>query len=172
MKSSCRIIVSKTCNYDCSYCCNKIPEVIEKFTPVSLGEMIDKLADYRDVCITGGEPCLGYNYLKTLLLATAADFLGKKVYLYTNGSYRIGTRLTKFLDGINVGYHSSQIRLGSFVENVRYLVNGHNIPVRIQVRDTDPDLAQLKTALSFATFRLWTLNECDKTEIEDWYIIK
>jgi len=210
MKKSCRILVGLTCNYKCEYCCNKIPEIISKFTPIKLKDL--DLEPYEDINISGGEiflknfgpnRTLPYNYnminmtdilykiqyQSVYLTDTPLDLKQrphlhqmfkmqpqprKNIFLYTNLSNlpRIpGTMLATMIAGWNIGFHPTQTDTDSFCERVKVLMNDGAKGVRVQCEDAEAWRLEGKD-LGGAEVKLWTRNVCDKSDIEDWFILE
>lgn len=105
MKDTARIIITESCNLQCSYCCNKNQQVQKLFHVCNLEDIY--LARYRNVCVTGGEPFLRPGIITQVVKAATAH--GCNVYLYTNGTLLTVRRARSVLDAgvntINVSIH-------------------------------------------------------------------
>ena len=75
-----RIIISLDCNLSCSYCCNEIPEVRNRFARKALDEI--NFSGYQNVVITGGEPFYRKDVLFRVLRRIPPE---KTIYMNTNG---------------------------------------------------------------------------------------
>lgn len=85
----CAIIFTRGCNFRCRYCHNPELVIPEKYAPeIPLSEIYNFLENRRGkldaVCITGGEPTLQPDLIKTMKKIKDMGFLVK---LDTNGSY-------------------------------------------------------------------------------------
>jgi organic radical activating enzyme len=162
---SLRLIITTDCNLSCEYCCNKIPEVNNKFIVKNLLSINFK--QYDSICITGGEPLLDIpNLMYTLNRCLDKNF-NANYYLYTNGlllTKRIFHTVSWF-DGINIGIHS-QGQLDKICNNLDLYCTYKNI--RFLVEDINyaefrfPENVNIKT---------WTRNQCNIPN-EDWILIK
>ena len=77
------------CNLKCNYCDTDFKDDnYEEFDTERLLERINRYSNYHSISLTGGEPLLSVDFLKTFLPRT-----GKKIYLETNA-----TLADKFLE--------------------------------------------------------------------------
>lgn len=170
MKSNARIIVGRACNYTCSYCCNKLPGMMQQFYPIdSSSELYWVIYSHDNICISGGEPLLQCNIDHTIGVACLAHELNKKIYVYSNMSVLPPPYLVDVVDGWSIGYHPSQVDVEVFVARVRELMAMGARGVRVLVEDKEEE--KLMPYFRYSTLKTWTRNQCDKTDIEDWYIL-
>jgi hypothetical protein len=168
-KTSCRILVGTACNYSCAYCCNKLPGMLDRFQKVTL-DQID-LSPYRDVCISGGEPLWYKNIPTTTAVLTKAKTLDKNVFVYTNLSILPPFMFIQHFAGWNVGFHPTQISdIGEFVYRLDYLLRSGAKGIRVQVEDVEVN--KLIDLIDPDLIKVWTRDNCDKTPIEDWFLLK
>jgi len=88
-----RLILTRKCNYSCSYCCNNIPEITNEIVSMTDQEIYNYLKyniNIKNVCITGGEIFLEKE-AENLIFIHLLLFLfpDKNFYFYTNGSHYI-----------------------------------------------------------------------------------
>lgn len=170
MKRNVRIIVGRACNYTCSYCCNKLDGMMEKFYPISNASELHWIVYSHDnICISGGEPLLQCNITHTMGIASLAKDLDKQVFVYSNMSVLPPLSLVNIVDGWSIGYHPTQVDEEVFVARVRELMAMGARGVRVLVEDVEAE--KLRPYFRFGTIKTWKRNQCDKQEIEDWYII-
>ncbi len=74
------------CNLRCSYC--DTTYAYEEGIDISVNEIVDKIEDYdyKNVCITGGEPLLQKNVYKLINLLKTKSY---KIFVETNGALNI-----------------------------------------------------------------------------------
>ena len=124
MKDTLRLILFLECNMSCSYCCNDNEINSKQFVQKSFEEI--DFTQYKNVCLTGGEPFLNRDMLYSSLLRIPSD---KNVYIYTNGTKMltkdastidfINSWRNDFIKGINIGVHTlDQLRAVPLVESV------------------------------------------------------
>ena len=160
-KKSLRLLITEECNFNCSYCCNKMPEVRRCFRYKKLNDI--NFREYDSICITGGEP---FKYLGRMsyVFWKAADFIQYQ-YLYTNGSLinRSNFKILRWFDGVSVGVHDElpvdQIQFLTALKNVRFLIDREKVG---RYRDIIPQ----------DRIKLYTLNDCNLTDREDWVVLK
>jgi organic radical activating enzyme len=136
MKQSCRILVGLSCSFKCDYCCNLIPQMIEKFSQIKMDDLAHILPKYPNVCISGGEPLLPIHTKRTTTIASLAK---GNVYIYTNlynWNHDIHSRLINTITGWNIGYHPSQISSGTFMNKLSGFLKWSPRHVRIMCEDT------------------------------------
>jgi molybdenum cofactor biosynthesis enzyme MoaA len=167
-KDTARILITSECNLNCSYCCNKIPEVQNKIKFVTYDEICN--FKYKNYCITGGEPILAFD--KLCKIVTQLKTVNKgNVYLYTNGlllNSGILAFLSNFIDGINVGVHEHKVTNQYFLDIYKEILrkcDSFNVPVRFYVEDKYKDSLDLN-----AEIHTWKRNECFNNTKEDWFI--
>jgi len=138
-----RILVSRRCNFQCSYCCNEIKEVKETINLTTMHELRNFLtlneSVIKNVCITGGEPFMDVNWKTTvnlcLLLSKYKDI---NVYAYTNGCSKYMIRkvttltglLGEQLKGLNVSYHDEYEKS---YDKLQFSLINKLVPVRLMV---------------------------------------
>ena len=168
MKRNCRLIVNLACNYSCPYCCNKIEGMLDKFTPIDLKDLMKTIAPYDNVCLSGGEPLIPSNIELVQYIAMRLKEMGKKVFVYTNLSCTPTHALVTIVDGWSVGFHPDQVDVEEFIS--RYIVLKAMKAKNVRVLAED-DKAHLLTTIDPRVVKTWKRNDCDKTSIEDWYIL-
>lgn len=167
----CRIIVSQSCNYNCSYCCNKIDGMIEQFVPINVNDIIRIASAYDSISLTGGETLMPTTINKVIHLAEIVKWqLFKKLYIYTNLHYLPNPHLISLADGWSIGFHPSQTNISDFEIRVFRLIAIGGKGVRVMVEQGKEHL--LANLVGAVEIKQWKMNECDKTNIEDWYRIK
>lgn len=104
-KKKARIIWTKTCQRDCSYCCNKYESVIAQMQPLT---DLTTLADRDEVIVTGGEPMLYPTKLIAFLKQVRKACPTSTLYLYTakldNGGNKT-EEIIDLVDGIHFTLH-------------------------------------------------------------------
>jgi molybdenum cofactor biosynthesis enzyme MoaA len=158
-----RLVVSWECNLSCWYCCNRIPSVQEKFVHHPI-ETID-FHKYATICLSGGEPLLAPDILKSILLRIPK---GKRVVLYTNGTLLTPTTATWLAEMgvqyINVGLHlphSYDLIITSCLDAVR------NTPIKIRFQAQDIYREILTNKYPNINLHFWKMNDCEMDN-EDW----
>lgn len=173
-KDTLRILVSWKCNLDCNYCCNKLESVRKEIRKVKLGDI--KWADYKVVCITGGEPLLFPDRVIEVCKSVAP---GTLVVLYTNG-IGLSSGVAKCfeyagINAVNVGVHPEDgwyPGLDHFIEYIYRSVSVANLKLRFHVQDRfRENVAQLEA--KGIEFRFWKMNDCereneDRVCVEGW----
>ncbi|MCA0447673.1 MAG: radical SAM protein [Bacteroidetes bacterium] len=166
MKDLLRLILFTECNLSCSYCCNENPAVNSKFEKKLLHEI--NFLEYKNICLTGGEPFLNFEILLEVLLEIPK---GIPVYIYTNGlliNENYCDILSDFcnIGALNVGlHHVNQIKsinpIIDEVFNVRYL---------IQDIRRDEFIRENPSRLNSINTKTWTLDACEMPN-EDWVLL-
>lgn len=169
-KKSLRLLITTDCNFSCSYCCNNLPEIKERFKLCTLDDICNPefTNQYSDICLTGGEPLLNIGLIKQL-----CEKLSDKhtIFLYTNGEFLTMTLLNYLSDigisKVNIGLHENRIAL-YFAESSPFLLDSR---IRFSVEDIHISnyLRVLETNYP-GKFTIWRRNEC-KGKNEDWYIL-
>ncbi len=168
MKNSCRILLGLDCNYKCEYCSNKIPGLIEKFKSVSTISEIG-ICRYENICISGGEPLMS-KYINELWEVITLSKLNKcKVFIYTNLSILPSNDMIGKVDGWSIGFHAFQTETLGFIDRVNKLLKMGADNVRVLVENIEA--SKLAVFLPNNIIKPWIRNDCDKTNIEDWYIL-
>lgn len=168
MKDTLRLILFLECNMHCSYCCNEIPDISKQFVKKQFRDI--NFNQYKNICITGGEP-----FLNKDLLYEVIDKLpeGKNLYIYTNGTLIDDSdlfvlyRMTKNneLKCLNIGLH--------LIQQLRNIINVEEyLPVRFMLQDIKKELflAEYPDRLNEANIKTWTVNECTMPN-EDWVLL-
>jgi len=168
-KRFCRVLVDLNCCYECTYCCNKIDGIMDKFVDIEREEYEDIIHKYDAVCLSGGEPLMPSNIWKTQHLAEKAKWYSKKVYVYTNLHYMPNRQLIHMVDGWSVGFHPSQTAIDDFVIRIQRMVAVGAKGVRVMVEKDKVET--LNDLIGLVEIKTWEMNKCDKTDIEDWYKI-
>ena len=160
-KKSLRILITEECNFNCAYCCNKMPKVRRCFRYKKLNDI--NFRKYDSICITGGEP---FKYIGRMSYVAwkAADFVQNQ-YLYTNGSLinSLNFKMLRWFDGVSVGVHDElpveQIKFLTTINNVRFLIDREKVE-------------RYRDIIHLDRIKLYTLNECYETDREDWVVLK
>jgi len=174
MKDTIRLLLQWECNLKCSYCCNEIPEIRKGIEEINVLAAMHKTVDYKNVCITGGEPFLDPFLVETVIrFGTTKD---QNVYIYTNGTRvsaeEIERLLTKYpqLKGINVGLHDEY--LGTWDKLINKFAH---IP---QVRFHFDEIYTEKVLNTYfgdvgdvKRFQFWKKNDCEMNN-EDQFVLK
>jgi len=117
-----RILITRDCNFDCSYCCNKFPELTNEIKSSTMQQLllsiidINKESPIKNIVITGGEPFINRHTFVTILdlIHTIGYSWSVNFYIYTNGSSpNIVQMISQLKDstfgymvkGINISYH-------------------------------------------------------------------
>lgn len=191
MKKECRVLITTECNNDCSYCCNKLPEIKQTFKMDTMDNFIENTCkNYEVIKISGGEPMLCFTKLTKLVTGIKCRNENAEIYLYTNGHFlpmekEDIIRLCEDLDGINVGHHGDGLYLltRSIYKAIRWKVLSDNVyrkslnpSIRLHVNEELwNNLGETKHTLNMMlgsakiNLKLWKMNECE-TE-EDRFII-
>jgi uncharacterized Fe-S cluster-containing radical SAM superfamily protein len=163
---SLRLLVTLDCNLGCGYCCNNRPEVKSQFKKKS---EID-YGQYKDVCITGGEPFLDKEYLFNILDEIPDD---TTFYLYSNGlliNWMDAFSLCEFYQnfgGISVTIHSIRD-----YPKIAWIYPFMKDKVRWRVQDTK--LEQLYESFPETrdmVVKTWTDGICHVPN-EDWVVLE
>jgi len=173
VKKSVRILTSLECNYNCSYCCNYLSGMRETFKPLLPGEVRSTVQNYDNLVISGGEPLIDENIENTLALAEMGRLLGKKVIVYTNLSLLPPPRLIELVDGWTVGFHVEETDLFTFGARFLHLekLAGEGKSLRV---NTNMDLGEteiLANMIGEEKVHTYQLNDCDRSDIEDIYLL-
>ena len=170
--TKCRVILTTACNYNCEYCCNKNPEIQDKFKMRTLDQIVE--SNYEVYNITGGEIGLFPKLLNRVICLIPKD---SKIYLHTNG--KLATTIHSiFLDrisGINIGYHG-HISMYSFFNDLER-IRSYGVPIRLQVQDLHKEVFMREVMGRYnpsvydqVTIKFWKKDVCEKSD-EDWIII-
>jgi len=100
-----RLIVTLACPRRCSYCCNDREGILDGAVEISDLRMV---ADFPEICITGGEPTLNVNRTAAILRKLRQYNPDVKLFMYT-ASYRESwaLRLLPLLDGVYYTLHEN-----------------------------------------------------------------
>ena len=157
---NCKIVITWDCNLNCSYCCNKYPEIYNSFVPIILSELSKK---YRDYHITGGEPLLEKNRIIDIL-----DYLPKEknIYLYTNGTNLdvnfVKECNSKGLNGINIGYHGQKLDWSEIIQISK---------ITSLIIWVEKDSINCKKIQNYKlNIRKWTMNDCFDIKTDNFYL--
>ena len=167
MKDTLRVIITLDCNLECSYCCNNLPKVKEKFTSIDFRQLKYIIRGYKYVCITGGEPLLKMPLLKRVV--GLCDTHYQDLYLYTNGillaeSWGRAEYCQRVFDGINVGLHGSK-------ELMRFILGRLSEHSKMRFAIEDKHLPDMVAEFPEVEFHPWTRDECEMPN-EDWVLLK
>jgi organic radical activating enzyme len=169
-----RLIIDLGCNMECSYCCNKLPDQMKQFIPITLGEFVNK--SYDTVQITGGEPTLDMNKLVHILTLLTNV---KRVFLWTNG-FRYKDVYIKLRDwclirGLNYSIHDKYYNIDdviglseAFGPFFRLHISEHLNAELINNRAWE--LVKTTLTNNFSPLKVWKLNDCDVPS-EDRFIL-
>lgn len=103
-----RVLVTKRCNRDCSYCCNKQEGILDNMIQVPFWFPVDYFANFEAVCITGGEPML-----LPEMVCTFADMVKnhavyeRPVYMYSAQYTKKMEDVLKHIDGVHFTIHEN-----------------------------------------------------------------
>lgn len=162
--SDAKIVITWNCNLDCSYCCNKYPDIKNSFKPITHRQIAE--SNYDSYQITGGEPIMPATH-GLLERAMFSIPHGKPVYIYTNGLHLNPVIVPQFklwnVKGINIGCHGQRI----FREELRKI--NEQIPVRLWIQDTKYKSWMGRMGLDI---RLWRMNDCYKSKAERFYLVE
>ena len=170
MNKFCRILIDLNCNYQCPYCCNKLPGMIDRFIDIKAGEFSDMISKYEAVCLSGGEPLMPRNISFTTVLACECKRQNKKLYIYSNLHFLPSRYLLSVADGWSVGFHPTQTTVDDFLIRIHRMVALGAKGVKVMVEKDKLHL--LNELLGFVEVKTWEMDKCDKTNIEDWYKIQ
>ena len=171
-KKSIRILVSRECNYMCSYCCNEIPAISEAFVELAASDIANAIDAYDILVVTGGEPLIEENLESTKGLVDLAKYLDKTVIVYTNLSTLPDEELVRQVNGWTVGYHIEETDLFTFAARVEKLVKMGAKSIRVNVDAVLPEAEVLGNLIGMDKLHPYQLNDCNRSEIEDIYILK
>ena len=103
MKKTARVILTLKCKRTCSYCCNT-SEMLEKAIPLKDNQ---QLANYDEICVTGGEPGL-VPALTTGFIISMRQMQSprKMIYLYTAMWAKQMALWLDYVDGIHYTIHA------------------------------------------------------------------
>ena len=98
-----RLIITMDCPRKCPGCCNEYPSMKALMQPVRL----DQLAEYDEVMITGGEPMLYPERIKTVVAALRSQRKERSIFMYS-ALYRAEFwELLPLLDGVHYTIHEN-----------------------------------------------------------------
>lgn len=96
-----RLLVTEQCDRTCDGCCNTYARVMKQMRTI---DSLDSLADFDEVCITGGEPMLVPN--RTRECITQLRELGvPTIYLYTALWTSEFREIAEMVDGVHFTLH-------------------------------------------------------------------
>lgn len=107
-----RLLVTKECNHNCSGCCNKQWD-LDKLP------IITDFSEYDEIIITGGEPMLFGNSVKTLADSIRLLYPNIKLILYTTKIHQAHWYCRQNFDGITVTLHEQY--------DVEHFYNNYNL---------------------------------------------
>ena len=170
MKKDARILITEACQYNCSYCCNKIPEQRARFKEVeNISEV--PVEDYTNISITGGEPLINILDLHQVLADIEKRNDEANLFLYTNlGNGLFATHYSWLLhvfSGITVGIHNLN-QLKDIHKNL-ILFLAYNNQIRFKLQKKSPFKIVLEK-LGLLNIEEYSINECETNE--DIYLIK
>jgi organic radical activating enzyme len=79
-KRTARVIITKACQRNCSYCCNEYDGIMASARTIT---SLDALKEYEEICITGGEPMLMPARTRTIIEQLLKLNPNVTIYLYT-----------------------------------------------------------------------------------------
>lgn len=162
-----RVMLTRKCNFNCEYCCNQQPELLEKlgisFTPVNYMELLAEVSNCDGINITGGEPLLLMDTLTTLLSDIPNE---KSVRIYTNGSLLTGSIALKLF---KLGVKKFEIGLHTYdsihYDVIRMALNTPHL-FRFSVNKDEvvkfPFLKELEEV--GCEINKWSMDECDNDD--------
>ena len=168
-----RVILTTDCNFNCSYCCNKLPEVQTKFKMTTIRDLVKMPYDVFN--LTGGE--IGLTTLKLVSAIYGIKLVNPKaeIYLYTNGKLRpwdFGQPSRDAISGINVGFHPEtdidkiRVRLSDYIY--------YGLKPRVHIEDTRWESIDKEFKIFLERnnipVKLWTRGQC-MNDNEDWWIV-
>ena len=190
VKDTIRLILFLDCNLHCEYCCNKQEQFNHQFKHIPFGvdlflSLIGaeiNMEQYKNICITGGEPFMKRELLYDVLGEMSIVYPTKNIFLYSNGllitdddiellaalrNDRIATRTTLHPLSINIGLHTLD-QLSMINPNLE-----KRLPVRFSARDIYHEqlLKMYPTRLNEQNLKSWVLNECNAPN-EDWVLLE
>ncbi len=171
-KTSIRILTSKKCNYSCSYCCNELPGIKDSFIPLAVDDIASAISEYDVVVISGGEPLIEENIEATEALVEMATYLGKTKVIYTNLSVLPNPQLVSQVNGWTAGYHEEETDVFSFASQVLKLLDMGAKSVRVNIEASLEAGIILCALIGEDKVYPYKLDDCDRSDIEDIYIIK
>ena len=101
MNTKARVLITKDCNRKCPHCCSEFNTVMSTMRETT----IPKLASYGEVMITGGEPMLYPERVKTFINLIREQNSTTKIYLYTALFTPELIDIIPLLDGIHYTLH-------------------------------------------------------------------
>lgn len=105
-KTTARVLITKECNRNCDYCCNKYTAIMKQMKEIN---NIWQLMDYSNICITGGEPLLNPKRTLNIIRQIRYAFPYKTIYLYTARFLYPPDRMEPIVeevDGVHFTIHS------------------------------------------------------------------
>lgn len=166
-----RLLVTLKCNLSCSYCCNEMSTVKERFQEKTLEQCLAAINNgkYHAVCLTGGEPLL-HPDINSLIVKfdKAGEKHGLDLYLYTNGLL-LDTIWGEIpmLNGINVGIHYKHQMRAIFDVYPDILSEPSTFCIEDIYRE------EYLPNIPDKFIKLWKRNDCfNNVDKEDWVILK
>jgi organic radical activating enzyme len=168
-KDTLRLIITLDCNLSCSYCCNNLPEIKSRFVEKELPEI--DFTQYKNICITGGEPFLDKPRLYNLLLHIPR---GINVFIYTNGllvqdtDIEILKNYWRKVKCLNIGLHT--VQQAEIVFDKPWI---QDYPVRLSFQDIKRKMFEdiFPDVFTLINSKSWSMNKCEAPN-EDWVLLK
>jgi MoaA/NifB/PqqE/SkfB family radical SAM enzyme len=169
---TCRVILTTECQFSCSYCCNRLPEVQNKFKMTTVDQLVNM--EYDVFNITGGEIGLCTDKVVRIVHQLKDNRPKSKIYLYTNGlisAYSV-LGLGDLINGINIGIHDESDWLLVMEDVAKYINNGIKVRVHVEDKKWKKVDKYCRKVLkdNNVEVKLWKRDECDNPN-EDWWIV-
>jgi organic radical activating enzyme len=116
-KTTARVLITKDCPRNCTYCCNKYPLVKDSITTI---KEIMLLYPYEQVIITGGEPLLYPVYVIGLIARLRELNPKQTIFLYTAQYSKYFEDICKLVDGLTFTIHDANPNNVEILRQVQY----------------------------------------------------
>ena len=172
-----RLMVTKACGRDCSYCCNKYDSILKGAVLVS--DLVQLPDDTQEIMITGGEPMLNPQRTIGIIKDLKRLYPKAKIFMYTALYDKAIYDIIPLVDGIQYTIHEGAdwaevTGLALFQEAIKSLDAHKTKSFRMYVYPkVDVELTILPHLWKRVEVKAWLEEgECDLPEGETLYIIR
>lgn len=172
MKQTARVIVTLVCDRSCPGCCNT--NGLDGIQEVNL----ERLKDYEEVVLTGGEPLLmGDKFLVQLIKKLRKQNKNQSIYLYTaNLALDEHEKVLDLLDGITVTLHAEAT--DNDIRSLKYMsenLYGEPLDMRLFIDERvydRYDLSNIRMSTWDVVRKLKWLDRCEPADNEDLLMLR
>lgn len=171
MKKTARVIVTLDCDRKCPGCCNYKLDAIREIN-------VERLRDYDEVVLTGGEPMLmGDKFLVQLIKKLRKQNKYQSIYLYTASlALDEHEKVLNLLDGITVTLHAEAT--DNDIRNLKYMsenLYGEYLDMRLFIDERVYDKYDLSNICMDAwdvVRKLKWKEKCEPADNEDLFLLR